>query len=68
MARVARESMRHVGVMVPPELLQRIGREMRTDRRWLFGNRSRAIRALLEEALTARDEARAARNKEKGEA
>lgn len=58
MARVARESMRHVGVMVPPELLQRVAREMRLDRRWLFRNRSRAIRALLEEALTARDEAR----------
>ena len=57
-ARVARESMKHVGVMVPPELLQRIDREMRRDRRWLFRNRSRAIRALLEEALTARDEAR----------
>jgi hypothetical protein len=63
MTRIARESMRFVGVMMPVDLLRALAGEMRRERRWLFANRSRAIRVLLEEALSARAESRAALSK-----
>lgn len=44
-----------VGVRLPGELLRRIDRAVRVDVRWMFANRSRAIRALLDEALMARE-------------
>jgi len=59
--RAARASLRTVAVMLPDDLLRRITAEMRREPRWGFGgNRSRAVRVLLDEALTARQERRAA--------
>lgn len=58
MVRAARDTLKTVTVMLPDDLLKRIAREMRREPRWGFGNRSRAVRVLLDEALTAREERR----------
>jgi Arc/MetJ-type ribon-helix-helix transcriptional regulator len=64
MAETARGRTRHLGAFVPEALIVRIDREIKRDGRWSFGNRSRAVRTLLDEALDARARARKSRKRE----